>query len=379
MIIGIDASRAFISDKTGTENYSFHVITQMLQLPESNKHTFVLFIRPNAVLPSELERYDNVIVKKINYRWLWTQIGLAWETWKEPRLDVLWIPAHTLPVLRRPGIQTVVTIHGLEYQWLKEYKNILQRWYLPLSTYYAAKAATGIIAVSKFTAKQLQKETHIDNKRIKVVHEGTELHSRSVGALHSGSVWDKYGLQKYKYVLFVGSIQPRKNLVELIAAFSTFAGSNPDYKLVIAGGAGWDSAEIYSAPMQYGVEEKVVFTGRVTDAELQALYLGAWLYTQSSITEGFGLPVLEAMSYDVPVITSDGGALSEIVGDDAIVIPLGYQFVKQLASAMTKIVHNPNLRKSMIVKGKGRIASYTWQKTARLTLDYLVTTGQNIL
>ncbi|MFZ2199541.1 MAG: hypothetical protein WAV40_01995, partial [Microgenomates group bacterium] len=103
MIIGIDASRAFVSERTGTENYSYHLITEMLRLPSAKKHTFILFIRPNANVPSELIGYSNVIVKTISLKYLWTQLGLAWETWKKPKLDVLWIPAHTLPVFRNSG------------------------------------------------------------------------------------------------------------------------------------------------------------------------------------------------------------------------------------------------------------------------------------
>lgn len=89
MVIGIDSSRAFVGDKTGTENYSYHLITAILRLPESRSHTFVLFIRPNAILPQELDGYSNVIVRLVNWKYLWTQVGLAWETWKSPKIDVL--------------------------------------------------------------------------------------------------------------------------------------------------------------------------------------------------------------------------------------------------------------------------------------------------
>jgi hypothetical protein len=134
MVIGIDSSRAFVTDKTGTENYSYYLIKEMLRLPESRAHTFVLFTRLNSILPSEITGYSNVIVKIVRWKYLWTQVGLAWETWRKysvysipytvyKNLDILWIPAHTLPVLRNPKIKTVVTIHGLEYKWLPEYKN----------------------------------------------------------------------------------------------------------------------------------------------------------------------------------------------------------------------------------------------------------------
>lgn len=368
MIIGIDASRAFINERTGTENYSYHVITQMLKLPEAIKHTFVLFIRPNAKLPRELVGYSNVIVKELNMKYLWTQLGLAWETWKKPMLDVLWIPAHTLPVLRRPSLKTVVTIHGIEYKWLKEYNNLLQRWYLPLSTIYAAKRADGIIAVSNFTANELQKEAHTSKKSIKVIYEGVEIHTPGVMGSHTPGVVGPY-------VLFVGSVQPRKNLVALISAFKLYLASFPDHKLVIAGQLAWEFDEIVACPAKLKIQDKVVFTGRINDLDLQQLYLGAQMYVQPSITEGFGLPVLEAMSYKVPVISSDGGGLEEVVGNGGVVIALNSEFVSKLAKTMIKISKNVSLRKKLVRLGLKRVSELSWVKTAQKTLKHLINIG----
>jgi glycosyltransferase involved in cell wall biosynthesis len=403
MIIGIDASRAFVDDRTGTENYSYHVITQILQLPEAKKHVFVLFIRLNAKVPREIGGYDNVIVKNIKFKYLWTQLGLAWETWKNQvfqysgkpviqqktgvqedrrtgglKLDVLWIPAHTLPVLRKPGIQTVVTIHGLEYQWLPEYKNFLQKWYLPLSTYYAAKAASGIIAVSTFTAKQLQKETLIDKKSIKVIHEGVEL-IKPIDHSNIKPMMEKFGIEDKKYILFVGSVQPRKNLVALLEAFSQLRlqlrGDTSQIKLVIAGGIGWMADDILQAPAKFGVQEKVIFTGRISDLELDDLYSHAQMYVQPSITEGFGLPVLEAMGHGGPVISSDGGALSEVVGSAGIIVSLKNDFVNELTKSMAKLCENSEKRAKLVVAGKKRVSELTWSKTAKETLKYLIDIG----
>jgi glycosyltransferase involved in cell wall biosynthesis len=378
MIIGIDASRAFIDGRTGTENYSYHVIREMIRLPEAKLHTFVLFIRPNTLPPEEFDGYSNVMVKVVNWRYLWTQLGLAWETWQDPHIDVLWVPAHTLPILRKPSIKTVVTIHGLEYQWLPEYKNLLQRWYLPLSTIYATKHADALIAVSKFTADQLKKELHTSSKKIKVIHEGVDMrHSWSAGTLHSRSVLEKYGIEVKKYILFVGTIQPRKNLVGLIQAFSQLLLTHPGYKLVIAGGTGWIAEDIFKAPERHGVQEKVIFTGRVSDEVLHALYRSASVYVQPSLTEGFGLPLLEAMHAGVPVVTSDGGALSEVVGDAGLVVPLRdlVSFPARLAAAIITSIENSEFRAKLIANGKKRINELQWQKTAKETLKYLLTTG----
>lgn len=368
MIIGIDCSRAFVGDKTGTENYSYHLVKHLLRLPASRKHSFVLFIRPNTTIPDWV-RQKNVEIKQIQFRFLWTQLGLAWATWSTP-LDTLWIPAHTLPILRKPGVTTVVTIHGLEYQWLPEYKNLLQRWYLPLSTFYAAKHATKLIAVSQFTKDQLVKELHTSAKKIKVIHEGVEWRGREEKrGVHE--TLSRYALQEKKYLLFVGTVQPRKNLVALIRAFAQLSTDNASYKLVIAGGIGWMAEAVLSAPLRYGVQERVVFTGRVSQGELAALYNNAVLYVQPSLTEGFGLPVLEAMASRVPVIVSDGGALPEVVGAAGIVVMLSLHFVRDLAYTIDELLRDPIHQKKLITMGYKRVEQLRWEKAAAHTLSVI--------
>ncbi len=377
MIIGIDTSRAFVSDKTGTENYSYHLVKHLLRLPESRQHTFVLFTRPNSTIP-DWTRKKNVQIKLVKYRILWTQLGLALATWQY-RLDILWIPAHTLPLLRRWGLQTVVTIHGLEYRWLREYYNHLQRWYLPLSTLYATRAADRLIAVSHFTRQQLIKELHTTPQKIKVVHEGVErikpLNHYTIQ--RKENVLRKYQIQDKKYILFVGTVQPRKNLEQLVEAFSHFASGyagdrSPDYKLVIAGRIGWMVGDILRSPGQWNVSDKVIFTGRVDQATLEYLYQGASLYIQPSITEGFGLPVLEAMMRGVPVISSDGGALREVVGEAGVIVPLARHFAHELARAMKRLVDDPKRQKELIAMGYQRSKEFGWDKAALETLMVLL-------
>ncbi len=170
MRIGIDASRAFVPNRTGTEEYSWRIIKHILALPEARKHTWVLYTR--GVIPSEVEgslrlagAAVGMTIRRINMPFLWTQVGLAGRTWLDG-LDVLWVPAHTLPVLRKPGLKTVVTIHGIEYEWLPAYENALQKWYLPWSTVYAVSSATKVIAVSEFTKRQLVERLGADERKI---------------------------------------------------------------------------------------------------------------------------------------------------------------------------------------------------------------------
>ena len=295
MRIGIDASRAFVEHPTGTERYSYEVITRMLMLPEAKNHEWILYIKRNQNYPAKAS------IVEIPFRYLWTQAGLAARTWRD-KLDVLWIPAHTLPLLRRPGLRTVVTIHGIEYEWLPAYENRLQRWYLPLSTRYAVHSATRVIAVSEFTKKQLIER--LDGKKIRVIYEGYDCQIRN----SKSEVLNKYKIKPKQYILFVGTVQPRKNLERLIEAFGRIGGSGAlGLKLVMPGSRVGCMSQFWTAPKRYKVDDKVIFTGYIDDPTREVLLKKALVYVQPSITEGFGLPVLEAMAAGVPVVSSDGG------------------------------------------------------------------------
>jgi len=370
MVIGIDCSRAFGRDRTGTENYTYYLVKEMLRLPAAETHEFVLYTRVGSETP-DWTRQKKVKIEPIEMPYLWTQVGLAWRTWTNPKIDLLFVPAHTLPVLRKPGIKTVVTIHGLEYKWLPEYNNLLQRWYLPLSTYYAARSATKVIAVSNFTKEQIIEEAKIEAKKVVVILEGAQ---NAINRKNdkSAKILRELNLDKGKYILFVGTLQPRKNLPALIEAFARLAPKYPRLKLVLAGGKGWQTEEIFAAPSKWGVQNSVIFAGRVSDEELDDLYSGAALYAQPSITEGFGLPVVEAMRKGVPVVASSGGALAEVVGRSGVVVPIGPQFASNLAKQMDKVLSNDSYKSTLVASGHRRAKELNWQKAAEATLETLL-------
>jgi len=352
MRIGIDVSRAFANQKTGTETYSYQIVKHLLTLPEAREHEWVLYVRPNSKF--EIKNFklnSNLKLKILNYPRLWTQFGLALSTWTD-ELDVLWIPAHTLPVFRKPGLKTVVTIHGIEYEWLPAYENWLQRWYLPLSTQYAVHSAHKIIAVSEFTRDQLIERLGVDPAKISVVYEGTNFRDPK----RSTKIGERY-------LLFIGTVQPRKNLVRLIKAY--LALGTKHLALIICGKLGWGYEEVVKLARQHNV----VLTGFVSQEKRDQLLKGALAYVQPSITEGFGLPVLEAMHAGVPVVSSNGGALAEIVGNAGLLFdPLD---VSDISDKLVKIINNPKLRKELITKGHLRARKFSWEKAAKETYRIL--------
>jgi glycosyltransferase involved in cell wall biosynthesis len=394
MRIGIDASRAFTDQPTGTERYSYELITRILRLKEARKQEWILYIRPNLKFEiRNLKLNLNCKFQIVNFPFLWTQVGLAYRTWVD-RLDVLWIPAHTLPLLRKPRVKTVVTIHGIEYEWLPAYENVIQRWYLPLSTQYAVRSADKIIAVSEFTKKQLIERLGADEGKIKVVYEGyTPLSDLppNLGGRRQRGVLKKYGLISQQYLLFIGTIQPRKNLVRLIEAFADLMPKNlitpsvspPEsggerkrgvlggIKLVIAGKPGWSYEEVLAAPKKFGVEKSVIFTGYVNDAERDILLQNALVYVQPSIIEGFGLPVLEAMAAGVPVVSSTGGALAEVVGNAGRLFSPNN--INEITKCLQQTLEDGGLRQELVRRGRQRAANFSWDTAVIETYKILTT------
>src|SRR3990167_11282538 len=229
MIIGFDGSRAFVGERSGTENYSYQLLKTILKIDKKNKY---------------------IVYTKDNLKWprLWTQGGLALKTFTD-KLDVLFVPAHTLPVIRKPGLKTVVTVHDLGSEYLSSMHQFKQRLYLSIMQRYQLKTATKIIVVSKATKDDLIKRVGIEPDKIAVIYEGydKELFKPIKDEALVNSLIH-YDLQPKTYYLFVGTVHPRKNLKRLIQAFANLVSKGDTfraYNLVIVGAKGWLSDEIY--------------------------------------------------------------------------------------------------------------------------------------
>lgn len=390
MIIGFDGSRAFIKKRTGTEEYSYQLLKHLAGIDRVNK--YLVYLRPDSIVsPSKWPA--NFEFKVINYQRLWTQVGLSLQTFKD-FLDVLFVPAHTLPVIRNPRLKTVVTVHDLGSEYLPSMHQIKQRLYLGFMQKYQLKTATSIISVSKATKEDLITKIGIDEKKIKVIHEGfdSKLFKTIKGDTLVNSL-RQFKLKPQEYFLFVGTVQPRKNLIRVIEAFSrvilnkakrsegslanashirdrSFGPSPQDDKinLVIVGSKGWMSDEIYRLPKQLGIEEKVKFLGYVADEKLPALYSGAQAFIFPSLFEGFGLPLLEAQSCGCPVITSNLSSMPEVVGKAILVDPYS---VDDIVKGMERL-QDPGNRQQLIKKGFENIKRFSWDKCAEETLKVLL-------
>jgi glycosyltransferase involved in cell wall biosynthesis len=438
MTIGFDGSRAFIEGRTGTENYSFQLLKALAKIDTENR--YLIYLRPgkeiegvNAIkgfkdikgfkgvkgsktnlksfnrlnpinsLNNSNDWPSNFTFKVLNYPRLWTQVGLAIRTWIDP-LDVLFVPSHTLPLLKKPSLKTVLTVHDLGAEFLPATHQLKQVVYLNLMTHHQLKNATQLIAVSEATKKDIVKRVGIDEKKIKVIYEGVDKTIfKPISKDIVNDIVKKYDIEREKYFLFVGTIQPRKNLERLIIAFNEFlsrintvngevAGSmqyvvrerknlkqsthttnyilpTTNFKLVLVGQKGWKSEEIYKLPKELGIEDKVVFTGRISDSDLVGLYNGAAALTYPSLFEGFGLPIVEAFACGCPVITSNISSMAEVAGNAAILVD-PYN-IEAISKAMQELSSDDALRSSLIKKGILRSEKFDWISCAKETLQIL--------
>lgn len=367
MHIAIDASRAVSKNWGGPENYSYYLIRALGEVDSKNKYTLYV----NAHPPRALTRNPNFEIKHIPLPRLWTQVGLALESFFTPA-DILFIPAHTIPFLRRPSIKTVVTIHDLAAEYLEDFYRFPGRLYLNKLTEYCAHHATRIIAVSNSTKNDLIRLLGIDERRIRVIYEGydKELFKPS-SEKEIQAVKDRYKIEG-SYILFVGTIQPRKNLVRLIDAFCRLLRTTiikepkANLKLVLVGKRGWLCDEIYAKPRKLGIENQVLFLGHIPDDDLAVLLSGAVVLAYPSLYEGFGLVILEAMACGTAVVTSKVSSLPEASGGVAVLVD-PYS-VDEICQALRKVLEDKDLRLKLQWKGLNWAKNFSWKRTAGETI-----------
>ncbi len=362
MLIGIDASRSVAEKRTGTENYSRNLIRHLLALQSDHRYR-LYFNRP----PTYNLQPVTCNLRIMPFPRLWTHLRLSWEMAHRPP-DLLFVPAHVLPIVHPR--RSVVTIHDLGYLYYPQAHRLLDRLYLDLSTRYNARAATHLIADSSATERDLIERYGTNPDKITVIYPGYDntvfQPTRDKEVIKA--VKARHGIAG-DYILFVGTLQPRKNLARLIEAFSNLQYPISNIQLLISGKKGWLYEEIFRRVEELGLEERVVFTDYVPEGDLPALLSGARLFVFPSLYEGFGMPVLEAMACGTPVVCSNTSSLPEVVGDAALLVdPLD---VGELAAALARVLDDAELRTELIQRGFEQAKGLSWEKCARETLDVL--------
>jgi glycosyltransferase involved in cell wall biosynthesis len=360
MIIGVDGNEANVEKKVGTSVYTYELL-HYFQHKANEETQFIVYLResPNDSMPQEKQFYRYEIVKG---NFLWSQLFFPLYLYTHKRPDVLFCPAHYIP--RACPVKTVVTIHDLAYfyydqEFLKKDLYQLKNW-----TQYAINKSSKVIAVSKATAKDIRKFYKTSDDKISIIYNG--FNQVEPEKKHST---DTEKLIKHPYFLYVGTIQPRKNISLLIEAFNALVEENPNLHLIIVGKKGWLYKEIFEKITQMHLEEHVTFTGFIDDSDLDYLYKHAISYILPSLYEGFGIPVLEAMSRSCPVIISFNSSLPEVGGDAALYFDPSSP--EDLYQKMLLIKDNLQLRKDLVIKGQERVKLFSWDKCGQETLQVL--------
>jgi glycosyltransferase involved in cell wall biosynthesis len=278
-------------------------------------------------------------------------------------LDVVHTPSPAAVPPPGPGQRLVVTVHDLAFvvhpelfprQWRLMYRAALSR---------AVRSADAIVTVSRHTAEDLVRHTRVHPSRIHVTHLGPSSVSGQAGIEETLA---RFRVRR-PYALFVGTLEPRKNLVRLVRAYRRAASRGVRHTLVLAGPAGWRHEPVLAEASREGPGE-VVLTGPTrTPEELDALYRGADLFVYPSLYEGFGLPVVEAMARGVPCVVSTSSSLPEVAGEAALLVDP--RSVAALAEAIERVLGDPALAARLRELGPARAARFSWEATARQTID----------
>ncbi len=367
MLIGVDASRATIDRRTGTEHYSARLIEALLALDSA--HFFRLYFsqRPEPCqIPYARDRAQ-IELRTIRFPRVWTHLRLGTEVALHPP-DVLFVPSHVLPYWTR--VPSVATVHDLGFLNFPETHPPRQRWYLDWSTRHNARTGRVVIADSRVTKADLVAHYQIDPVKIVVAHPGIDdalVPVTDPQALEAAK--HRYHIRS-AYFVHIGTLHPRKNLTRLIQAFSRLA-TETDVQLVLAGKAGWLYDDLLQLVRRLGLQERVVFPGYTADTDKAALLSGAIGCIFPSLYEGFGFPALEAQACDTPLICANTSSLPEVAGDGALYIdPLD---VDGIANAMIRLLADAQLRVDLISRGRTNRRRFSWQACAETVMTALET------
>lgn len=394
MLIGIDASRAFVKNRTGIEEYSYQIIKHLRN--KLNEREVVLYIKNSTnyefyetanlqIKNKETGEYlnfpKNWRVKVIKWPRLWTQIGLSLEMLFHP-VDALFIPAHTVPIIHPP--ETIVAIHGLEYEFCPKAYSWWGKFYMRRVIKNSCRWASKIICVSENTKRDLIKLYGVPADKIRVIYEGISTNYEFYEITNKKN--SKFQILNSKFFLFIGRLEKRKNIIGIIRAFEILKEKyNIPHKLVLAGMPGYGYENIKYQMSNVKCQDDIILTGFVSEKYKWELLENADVFLFLSFYEGFGLPILEAQSAGTPVVAGDNSSMPEVtssfpfpkgeVKNSALLI--NSHKPQEIAAAIYKLVGDKNLRNDIIEKGYENIKRFSWEKCANSIARMLIITNSN--
>jgi glycosyltransferase involved in cell wall biosynthesis len=367
MKIGFDVSDLTTGRADGTTRYTYELAKRLPGL--DSRHEWTYYAPGNIAGRYEINdvKYEMRISKWPKY---WTQMRLPWDLYRF-KPDVLFMPIQQIPYLRPSKMKTVAVVHDLAVHKYPEQFTYKDWALLHTFSAYVARQADEVIAVSKATADDIEKY-YGRTEDVSVVYHGVD-HQRFRKPRddeEKKAAWRKIKEQLpgigQPYVLYVGQIQPRKNLIRLIDAFDQIGAKDRDVQLVVAGGHGWLKKEILERAEKARCKERIHMVGTVSDELLSGLYWNADSFVLPSLYEGFGMPILEAMACGCPVVTSSVSSMPEVAGGAAILVDPGD--VESIAEGIDKARADREKLRELGIK---RASQFDWEKAAKETMQVL--------
>lgn len=365
MKIWIDGYEANVSQRLGSSQVAFELIRNIEKIDSRNEYTILLPNKPLSDFPRERVGWRYKILKP---KKLWTRIALPLALFMaKQKPDVFFSPTHYIP--RYTNVKRIVTIFDLSFLHFPETFLKKDLWKLTNWTKFSIENAEHIITISNFSKKDILDNYKVDKNKITVAYPGYDREKFKVvrGGLDNDIVLEKYDI-KDNYIIYIGTLQPRKNLLRLIEAVSRID------KLTLAivgkhkgeGKQGWKYGEILKMPSQLGIEHRVKFLGFVPDNELPILLNNSKAFVLPSLWEGFGIPALEAMACGIPVIVSNVSSLPEVVGKAGLLID-PYS-IDQIEQAIRTITTDKKLHLKFARAAKKQAYKFSFAKMARTIL-----------
>lgn len=347
----------------GINSYIYHLLWHLGRI-DSDYH-YTVFLNERRFAGERLGlRYTRWPTYRPLVRILWEQLVQPMAV-RQAGIDLLHAMAFVGPLAT--SCPFVVTIYDLSFLHYPAAFRPWNRWYLSRFTVLSARRARRVIVISESTKRDVVNILGVPAALVDVVYCGVDETFHPLPAIQVTSFRRERALPD-RFILFLGTLEPRKNVQTLIRAYARWRKAEPGIpKLVVAGGKGWYYDQIFAEVERLGLAGDVIFPGYVMQEELPWWYNAADLFVYPSRFEGFGLPVLEAMACGIPVVTTNAASLPEVAGDAALFVSPDDE--TQLIEAMRCALSDQTFRAEMTAKGLARAATFTWERTARQTRD----------
>jgi glycosyltransferase involved in cell wall biosynthesis len=377
MRIGFDV-RPFLKQETGVGVYFKNLLFELAEIDRENEYCLFSASYKDRFPPEKIPPFRNL--KFVDKRWPVRFVNAAWDKFGFPKLDRVFGGrldlSHSPTPLRLPASgKSIVTVHDLFFMEEPDKADREARVRFLRRTADSLQAADGIITVSQFSAQAIRNRFSLAEGKIKVIYHGlNRVFEDAATPAETAAVRRRLDLPG-EFLLFVGALEPRKNVPALIEALAIIHGKRGPVPLVLAGRSGGDREKVEQAIERRGLQSRVRRPGYLSDIEIRALYGTATALVFPSYGEGFGLPLLEAMACGLPAAASGVSALPEIGGDAAVYFDPADP--EDIARAVLRLLEDETLRADLRLRGPRRAGLFRWRKTAETTLDfYQATVGR---